>query len=51
MNGLEFSWFVRQFPKQKLTVINKKNFQSDWITGITLSEVTDNAETNAETTS
>lgn len=37
-SALEFSWFIKQFPKKKLTVINTKSFSTDYIDGITLEE-------------
>ena len=35
---LEFSWFAKQFPNEKLIVINEKQFQTDNIQGITLED-------------
>jgi predicted AAA+ superfamily ATPase len=35
---IEFSWFTRQFPKQKLTVINSKKFATDSIQGISIED-------------
>lgn len=35
---LEFSWFIRQFPNGKLTVINSKKFATETINGISLEE-------------
>jgi uncharacterized protein len=35
---LEFSWFTQQFPKQKLTVVNPKKFNTDAARGVTLEE-------------
>ena len=37
-SALELAWFSKQFPKKKLTVINTKNFSTDYIDGITLEE-------------
>ncbi|OGT32682.1 MAG: ATPase [Gammaproteobacteria bacterium RIFCSPHIGHO2_02_FULL_39_13] len=33
---LEFTWFAKQFPHQKLTVINTKSFQTNHVTGVSL---------------
>ena len=35
-SALEFSWFVKQFPKQTLTVISTDTFSTEKINGITL---------------
>ncbi len=33
---LDFSWFHKTFPKHKLTIINKKNFETDQLKGVTI---------------
>lgn len=35
---LEFSWFPKQFPRQKLTVINQKKFATQFVHGQTLED-------------
>lgn len=37
-SALEFTWFSKQFPHKKLTVINTKSFATDCIDGISLEE-------------
>lgn len=35
-SALEFSWFAKQFPRKKLTVINTKSFATNYVDGIDL---------------
>lgn len=35
---LEFTWFIKQFPNKKLTVVNTSIFSTDYIHGITLED-------------
>ncbi|MBF0492628.1 MAG: ATP-binding protein [Deltaproteobacteria bacterium] len=37
-NALEFGWFPKTFPKQKLKVINSYSFETDFIEGISIEE-------------
>ncbi len=37
-SALEFSWFTKQFPQKKLTVISSDTFTTDHIRGITLED-------------
>lgn len=36
--ALEFAWFAKQFKQQELTIINKNNFKTDHLSGVTLEE-------------
>lgn len=35
---LEFSWFIHQFPKKKLTVINQNKFETNHVCGISMED-------------
>ncbi|MCM0607130.1 MAG: ATP-binding protein [Xanthomonadaceae bacterium] len=37
-NPLEFAWFSKVFPKKKLLVINKKEFETSHVKGITIEQ-------------
>lgn len=37
-SALDFTWFLRTFPKQHLTVINTASFESEWIRGISFED-------------
>jgi len=34
----EFSWFIKQFPQQHLTIINQHKFKTEWLHGETVEE-------------
>lgn len=37
-SALEFAWFVKQFPKKKLTVVNANSFETDQVRGVTFEQ-------------